>query len=101
MRRRCGVAVNLQEPAPLRDGSRRDMRRAVARVGLLGCGIVGSEVARALLSEDPRRAGFRLEKTAVAHLEKKRSVPIDSACLTSDALSVVKDPDIDVIVELI
>lgn len=70
-----------------------------ARIGLLGCGTVGSQVAKELLRADnPRK---RLERIAVAHLDKQRPVPIPADRLISDALSIVKDPEIDIVIELI
>jgi homoserine dehydrogenase len=79
--------------------------RAV-KVGLLGCGTVGSDVARILLTrtdEVEARAGLRIElaRVAVRDPAKRRSVEIPPAMLTDDASSVVSDPSIDVIVETI
>jgi homoserine dehydrogenase len=75
-------------------------------VGLLGCGVVGSEVARLLLDragESSQRCGIALElvRVAVKHPGKARPVPLEGALLTTDAASVVHDPDIDVVVEVI
>ena len=75
------------------------------RVGLLGCGTVGSATARILLdhSDDILRrtgAAVDLAKIAVRDLSKERS--IDGPELwTSDSSSVVNDPSIDVIAETI
>lgn len=67
------------------------------RVGLLGCGTVGSEVARILLASET----WTLERVAVLDVRKERGVHLPAELLTDDPLAVVKDPDIDVIVELI
>lgn len=72
-------------------------------IGLLGCGNVGSEVARALLARDepnnePDRAGVELAGVAVAHPEKRRSVDLSGVAVTDDALGLVKDPNIECLV---
>ena len=76
------------------------------KVGLLGCGTVGSALAGLL--DDQRdnivaRTGVRLEITRVAVRDttKPRDVALAADVFTSDAGAVVEDPDIDVIVELI
>lgn len=74
------------------------------RVGMLGCGVVGSEIAR-LLSTDREdlaaRSGADLElaKVAVRNTSQPRA-HVDKALLTADASSVVSDPSIDIIIEV-
>src|SRR4051812_20937912 len=76
------------------------------RVGVLGCGNVGGALVQ-LLSEDPDRlavrTGLRLEvgRVAVRSTVKERVVEIPESILTHDAESVVNDPDINVVVEVI
>ena len=76
------------------------------RVGVLGCGNVGSSVV-SLIENDAeaiaRRTGVELVVTriAVRNLSAERAVAIPAGLLTRDAQSVVTDPDIDVIVEAI
>ncbi|MER3455338.1 MAG: homoserine dehydrogenase [candidate division GAL15 bacterium] len=76
------------------------------RVGLLGLGTVGSAVVRGLQhtsAELQHRAGMPivLRRVAVAHLDKPRPVTLDRDLLTDDAWAVVRDPEVDVVVELI
>ena len=76
------------------------------KIGLLGFGTIGSGVVkllRAHRSEITRRAGVPIELAAIADLdvETDRGVPVKPARLTTDALSVIEDPAIQVIVELI
>ncbi|MEX0833963.1 MAG: homoserine dehydrogenase [Actinomycetota bacterium] len=76
------------------------------KVGLLGCGNVGSAVVRLLDSEREdiaRRAGCRLEiaKVAVRDPSMARDVPLDPALFTSDPMEVLDDPSVDIICELI
>ncbi len=76
------------------------------RIGLLGCGIVGGAFVE-LLNE--RRAaiaatsGVELElaRVAVRSITKERAGELDPALLTTDAQSVVDDPTIDLVVEVI
>jgi homoserine dehydrogenase len=75
------------------------------RVGLLGCGTVGTAVTRLLHDhrEDiARRAGCRLEvsKVAVRNPSKRRDVPVHPSAFTADPMEVVDDPDIDIVCEL-
>jgi len=76
------------------------------RVGLLGCGHVGSALVR-LLDDNAdlveSRAGVRVEVTRVAvrNLALERDVPLPAKQFTNAAEDVVADPDIDVVVELI
>ena len=79
---------------------------AAVRVGLLGCGVVGSAVARVLLGEGERvaaAAGARIElaRVAVKHLGKARAVDLPPGLLCDDAGAVVDDPTVDVVVEVI
>ena len=75
----------------------------VLKVGMLGCGVVGSDVARLLASnaEDlAARAGAKIEldKIGVRNLNRT-GVPVN--LLTTDLESIVKDPSIDLIIEVI
>jgi homoserine dehydrogenase len=76
------------------------------KVGLLGCGHVGSALVR-LVDEHAdvieARAGVRIEiaRVAVRNLALEREVPLPVSRFTNDAEAVVDDPEIDVVVELI
>jgi len=75
------------------------------KVGMLGCGVVGSQIARLLVenkSDLTSRAGANLElvKVAVKNINTKRE-GISSSLLTDDARSIVNDPEIDLIIEVI
>lgn len=73
-------------------------------VGMLGCGVVGSNVAR-LLQEDSgdfaarSGANLKLTKVAVKNLNTKRDF-VPSEFLTADAGAVVNDPSIDIVIEV-
>jgi homoserine dehydrogenase len=76
------------------------------RIGLLGCGNVGAplvNLVEARRDDIARRSGLRLEITRVAvrSLSRERPVQLADGVLTRDASSVVDDPDIDVVVEVI
>ncbi len=75
------------------------------RVGMLGCGIVGTGVARLLIEHaEPisDRAGVpvQLQRIAVRNLSKKRDPAVDPTLLVGRAAEVVADPQVDVVVEV-
>jgi homoserine dehydrogenase len=79
--------------------------RPTVRVGLLGCGNVGSALARLLLTDGKRiadRTGIELQlaRVAVRSVAKERDVPDLDGLLTTDAGQIVDDPSIDVVVEV-
>ena len=76
------------------------------RVGLIGFGTIGAgvvKVLRAHRAEIARRVGRPIDVVAIADLDTTtdRGVPAAPARLTNDARSVIDDPDIPVIIELI
>ncbi len=76
------------------------------KVALLGCGVVGSEVARLLVEEADDlalRIGARLELAGIAvrRVGHPRAAGIDRALLTADADALVRRPDVDIVVEVI
>ncbi len=75
------------------------------KVGLLGLGTVGTGVVRIVEGHQEDLSSqvgspIRIEKIAVKNLEKPRSIAIDRAKLTEDPWEVIRDPEIDVIVEV-
>jgi homoserine dehydrogenase len=76
------------------------------KIALLGCGSVGSQVAR-LLSEQGDdlavRIGARLELAGIAvrRPQHPRDAAIDRSLLTADAMELATRPDIDIVVEVI
>lgn len=76
------------------------------RIGLLGCGNVGGALIPLIERQAEvieARTGVRLEVTRVAvrNLARDRGVTLRDGVLTRDAMSVVSDPDIDLVVEVI
>ena len=71
---------------------------------MLGCGVVGSQVAR-LLKDDARELSTRsgaqlvLSKIAVRDMKSKRE-GLDASLFTLDAQSLVTDPEIDIVIEV-
>jgi len=80
-------------------------KEAVLRVALLGCGVVGTQVARLLAEQSADlavRAGARLELAGIAVRRLSHSRPgIDPGLLTTDAMSLASRPDVDIVVEVI
>ena len=74
------------------------------RVGMLGCGVVGSEVARLLIANQDdlaarSGAGLEMVKISVRNLQTPRP-GIDPELFTSDSDSIVDDPTIDLVIEV-
>ena len=80
------------------------MRKKALHLGLLGLGTVGEGVVE-LLSKKQRAQSedyeFILEKIAVKHLNKKRTIPVSSRILTAEPREILENPKIDTIIEVI
>src|SRR3954449_13081357 len=90
----------------VRQDAERGEERGVepVRIALLGCGVVGTEVARNLTTHAPelaQRVGAPLELAGIAvrRSGRRRGLDVDPALFTTDAASLVKDAD--VVVEVI
>lgn len=75
-------------------------------IGLLGCGTVGTGVARLLLERKElisARVGAELILKNIADIdvERDRGLTLESGMMVADARPVVDDPQIDIIVEMI
>jgi len=73
------------------------------RIGMLGCGVVGSSVARLLLADTAElstRAGVKMELSRIAVRTIKPYEGINPALFTTDPFSIVNDPEIDLIIEV-
>jgi homoserine dehydrogenase len=77
------------------------------KVAMLGCGVVGSEVARLLVEQRDdlaARVGRPLELVGIAVRRPTRprgDLPVDPGLFTDDAQGLVSRPDVDVVVEVI
>ena len=72
-------------------------------IGMLGCGTVGAEVARLLLSDIPElstRSSAPLELKKIAVRSGGARHGIDASLFTTDPLSIVNDPAIDIVIEV-
>lgn len=73
------------------------------RIGMLGCGVVGGSVARLLLADTAElstRAGVKIELSRIAVRTIKPHDGINPALFTTDPFSIVNDPEIDLIIEV-
>lgn len=81
------------------------MRTRPLKVALLGCGVVGSEVARIMTTHADdltQRIGAPVELAGVAvRRPAKVREGIDPALITTDATALLKRGDIDVVIEVI
>jgi len=77
----------------------------VLRVALLGCGVVGTQVARLLAEQADDlavRTGARLELAGIA--VRRLAAPregVDPALLTTDAMGLATRSDVDIVIEVI
>ena len=74
-------------------------------LGILGLGTVGSGVVKILRQNREvleRRVGIPLsiKRIAVRDVKAKRATEVEAELLTTDPWAVVRDPDIDIVVEL-
>ncbi len=75
-------------------------------IGLLGCGTVGTGVAKLLLENQDlltARVGAKLKLKWVADIdiETDRGIQFPAGVLTTDAQKVLNDPEIDMVIEMI
>ncbi|GAA2067094.1 homoserine dehydrogenase [Catenulispora yoronensis] len=83
------------------------MRTEPLRVALLGCGVVGSEVARLMTANAAdlaARVGAPLELVGIAvrRPNRQREIPgVGAELFTTDAEGLVKRADVDLVVEVI
>ena len=75
-------------------------------IGLLGCGTVGTGIAKILqenkaLLRSRIGAELKLRRVADIDINRDRGIAFDDGVLTTDAQAVVDDPDIDIILEMI
>lgn len=75
------------------------------RIGLLGCGVVGTGIVRLLRDNAPTiegRLGAPIEVVGIAvrDLDKPRDAIVPAELVTEDALGVATHPDVDVVVEV-
>ena len=95
------MTLTSVRPAPLVDVS----PLTPLRVALLGCGVVGSEVARLIIGQaaDLRaRVGRPLELVGIAVRQPERyRAGIDPELFTTDAEALVSRDDVDLVIEVI
>ncbi len=82
-----------------------DSRRPL-RIALLGCGVVGTEVARVLTGdadELAQRVGAPIELVGIAVRRegRRRDLDVSDDLFTTDAMSLVTRGDLDVVIEVI
>ncbi|MFN4869646.1 MAG: homoserine dehydrogenase [Pseudanabaena sp.] len=74
------------------------------KVGLLGLGTVGAGVAKIIQDPSGRHPllpHIKIARVGVRSLNKQRDVAIDANIVTDDLESIVNDPEIDIVVEVI
>src|SRR5207237_3531403 len=91
---------------PAQPGLRMNQTLPTLKVALLGCGVVGSQVARLRTEQADDlalRVGARLELAGIAvrRVGHRRSATIDRSLLTADPHALATRPDVDIVVEVI
>jgi homoserine dehydrogenase len=74
------------------------------KIGLLGLGTVGTGTAEILLHPEGRHhllQEIEIEKVGVKSIDKPRQVELPPEKITTDLESIVTDPEIDIVVELL
>ncbi len=76
------------------------------QIGLFGVGVVGASVVEIVRrNQELIRArlgtGVRIKRAVVAHPEKARAVDLTGIAVSRDPASILGDPEIDIVVELI
>lgn len=74
------------------------------QLGILGLGTVGGGVAQVLLNPEQRHPllqDLHIKKVGVRALDKPRPVNLPPETLTTDLQSIVQDPEIEIIVEVL
>lgn len=67
-------------------------------LGIIGLGTVGSGVVQYFKEGKGKQFGITLKKVAVSSIKKERKIKFSH--LTDDAYSIINDPDIDIVVEV-
>ena len=80
--------------------------QSVVRIGVLGCGNVGAAFIHLVERQADiieERTGVRLQivRVAVRNVSRDRDVQLPDGVVTRDAMSVVNDPTVDLVVEVI
>ena len=74
------------------------------KIGLLGYGTVGTGTAEIILDPEGRNgllSEIEISKVGVRSLDKQRSPQLPTGVLTTDLESIVTEPEIDIVVELL
>lgn len=74
-------------------------------IGLLGLGVVGSGVLKIIEDHQEELVhqlgrGVKVDKVLVRNMEKARQIEIDESLLTTNSDDVLKNPNIDVVIEV-
>lgn len=74
------------------------------KIGLLGYGTVGTGTAEIILDPEGRNSllqDIEIAKVGVRSLDQPRSPELPSGVLTTDLAAIVRDPEIEIVVELL
>jgi homoserine dehydrogenase len=75
----------------------------VVGIGLLGLGVVGSAVARAVIERhrtEDSLASLKVVAAVVRDISRPRAIDIDSSIVSTDPKSVIANPEVGIVIEL-
>jgi homoserine dehydrogenase len=81
----------------------RSAQNEITGIGLLGLGVVGSAVAKAIVERhklDDPNIPLAVKAVVVRDPEKKRAVELDHSLISTDPASVIVNPEVGIVVEL-
>jgi homoserine dehydrogenase len=85
-------------------GRESNNSKVVVKIGILGLGTVGTGTVQILQDPVGRHhllQSVEIQRVGVRSIEKPRAVDLPSELVTTDLDSIVTDPEIDIIVELL
>ena len=82
------------------------MSNKIHKIGLLGLGVVGTEVAKFIITNSNNNKFLNSEKVElskilVKNINKQRSFEINNSTLTTNPQDIIADPDISIIIEVL
>ena len=72
----------------------------IAGLGTVGAGVVKNIAKNSALLKERAGVDFRIVRAAVRDLARERGLPIAPEALTTDPMELVRDPEVEIVVEL-
>lgn len=97
------AAAGGRPPAvsPERHQGMRTVSLGIFGLGVVGCGVVSILQKNRSLIQDRLGADLRITHAVTAHPKKKRPVSLEGISVSSNPATILDNPDIDIVIELI